>query len=81
MNWNNEEQTKEELTVMPLAWSFHKTLALAIVEANLKHAPDVVQETSTKLTTFCNYSLHFLTALSNPLNCVVWTYQLLIHRP
>ena len=47
MNWNIEEQTKEGLTVRPLAWSFHKTLALAIVEANLKHAPDVVQETRT----------------------------------
>ena len=47
MNWSIEEPTKEGLTVRPLHWSFHKTLALAVVEANLKHAPDVVTDSGS----------------------------------
>jgi hypothetical protein len=45
MNWTIEELTKDGMSVRPLAWTFHKTLALTVVEANLKHAPDVVLET------------------------------------
>jgi hypothetical protein len=41
MNWSIEEPTKDGISVRPLHWSFHKTLALAVVEANLKHAPGV----------------------------------------
>ena len=49
MNWSIEEPTKEGLKVRPLHWSFHKTLALAVVEANLKHAPDVVTDSGPVL--------------------------------
>lgn len=45
MNWTIEEVKKDGMSVRPLDWTFHRTLALAVVEANLKHAPDVVQET------------------------------------
>ena len=45
MNWTIEEVRKDGMSVRPLDWTFHRTLALAVVEANLKHAPDVVHET------------------------------------
>jgi hypothetical protein len=45
MNWTIEEVRRDGMSVRPLDWTFHRTLALAVVEANLKHAPDVVHET------------------------------------
>ena len=59
MNWAIEESKKDGVSIRPLHWSFHKTLALAVVEANLKHAPDVVTETGslTNSQTFLSFFL------------------------
>lgn len=70
MNWAIEESKKDGVSIRPLHWSFHKTLALAVVEANLKHAPDVVTETGslTNSQTF----LSFFLALTPVAFCKKW---------